>query len=189
MEARLTPVTLHNYYGKDVQESMAEFNADLAAVETARAKLATAAAELRAAAIAGTIQKPERLAADADALRAESAALDVAELRLIGRKAGFQEPVIAARSEEKKRLAELGKKRVAEVRKKLEAVAPESRYAQGIINEDSRVLELSAMQGAVSGFVRVVTEADNARLVELQTRLAATVPSFTSEAPRHSVFK
>ena len=189
-DPKLRPVSLAAYYPKELQADMAAFNEDLAAVNTAREDLRAEAEALRAAVVSGTIEHPERLTADAENLRAKSAALDVAELRLIRRKVAFQEPVIQARGVENLRLAEIGKKRVAELKKKLAAVAPGTRYENGILNEDARLVEIKALQGAVSAFVRIVTEEDEARACELEARLAAIVPSFTARtAPTHSVFK
>lgn len=189
-DPKLRPVSLAAYYPKELQADMAAFNEDLAAVNTAREELRAAAEALRSAAISATIEHPERLTADAENLRAKSAALDVAEFRLIGRKAAFQEPVIQARGVEKLRLADLGKRRVAELKKKLAAVAPGTRYENGILNEDPKLVEIKALQGAVSDFVRIVTEEDEAHAGKLQARLAEIVPNFTARtAPAHSVFK
>lgn len=176
-EAKLRQVNPCDFYPAQLTAEIADFNNAVEQIETTRAALSTEAAEIRNAALTGKIDKPERLTADAAKLTARRAALDIEEIRLIIRKGEFQNPITEARKAERERLADLERVRREEITAGLEKLGANITRCNELFLADARVRELAQARSAASGFLKIITEDDEARLALLQSRISAAVPA------------
>ena len=176
-ESKATEIRLNDCDPESLQAEKTQYNGDLRQTGAEQARLERELEALRTTAVNFEIEKPERLKSQADKLAEQIIAEWVKEGKLIKTKhERFQDLEIKSRAAERTRCVKLQKKRVAAINKGLDQIGTDTRFRPGIINGDTEVLELKQRIGAVSGFVKVVTEADEARLEWLQVRLAAVVP-------------
>lgn len=172
-EPKLRKINNCQHYPEKLTEAIEVFSAEIDRLETARAALATEAAELRNAAITGKIDKPEKVTADAAKLAARRVSLDVQEISVVLQKDQFQKPILDARRIEKERLFALEQDRRKEIGEGLKAVNVEGSRWDALINGDEKVRKLALERSTVTGFLKVVTEADEQRLAFLQARISA----------------
>ncbi len=169
-------VSIQGYYPAGLKKAMTAFNTELSEIGTERARLSADAETLKKNAAAGALKKPERLAADVAELQGRRVALDCQELALIGRKASFQDQVTEARKVERERVAQLATEREAELNKGLDAMGSDSRFRQGLIVGDSKLVALKGSAQDLCQFLHVVFADDTDRAAVLSARLAASVP-------------
>ena len=175
-EPRLKQIEACEFYPAPLKADIAEFNAEIDRLEMSRLALASEAGELRAAAIAGKTDKPERLTVDAGKLVARHAALDVQEIGLLLRKEQFQAPILDARKAERERLDGLIAARKQELTDGLNKMGANLQRCNEVLTGDAQVQSLAVGRNGVSGHLKVVSELDAARLGVLQARVAAAVP-------------
>ncbi len=169
-------VSIQGYYPAGLKKAMTAFNTELSEIGAERARLSADVDTLKKNAAAGALKKPERLAVDVADLQARRVALDCQELALIGRKASFQDQVTDARKVERERVAQLATEREAELNKGLDAMGSDSRFRQGLIVGDSKLVALKGAMQDLCQFQHVVFADDTDRAAVLSARLAGSVP-------------
>lgn len=169
-------VSIQGYYPAGLKKAMTAFNTELSEIGTERARLSADVDTLKKNAAAGALKKPERLAADVAELQGRRVALDCQELALIGRKASFQDQVTEARKVERERVTQLATEREAELNRGLDSMGADSRYRQGMIVGDSKLVALKGAMHDLSQYQRVVLAEDEERAAILSARLAVAVP-------------
>ncbi len=174
MSAKL--ITIQNFYPAGLKKSMTAFNTELSEIGTERARLAADAETLKKNAAAGALKKPERLASDVAELQGRRVALDCQELALIGRKASLQDQVTEARKVERERVTQLATEREAELNRGLDAMGSDSKFRQGLIIGDSKLIAFKGAMQDLCQFQRVVVAEDEERGAFLSARLAGSVP-------------
>lgn len=179
-EPKLRQINECEFYPKELATEIADFNAAVEHLETARAALATEANEFRANALTGKIEKPDKLAGDGAKLLQRRVALDAQEIALIIRKETFQPAVLAARKAERERLLALEQERRAEIMAGLKTVGIESGRLNELLNGDAKVRAFAAARSEVSSYLHVIVEADQQRLAVLQGRMAAALPEIAN---------
>lgn len=173
----LKSIPLEDFYPEDLAADLATFTEEVDALNGARKNLRVQAADLRRAALAGTLDRPEKYTTEARKLTAKSGALDIQEGRLIRQKKTFQEPIMKARAAERDRYVNMAKDRISELELALDTAKSDSRFRNGVVNGDSRVVQLQRLAGDLSGFVQTVTVEDEERIEAINVRIAATVPA------------
>ena len=169
-------VSIQGYYPAGLKKSMTAFNTELSEIGTERARLSADAETLKKNAAAGALKKPERLAADIAELQGRRVALDCRELTLIGTKQAFQSLVTEARKVERERVTQLATEREAELNKGLDAMGSDSKFRQGLIVGDSKLIAFKGAMQDLCQFQRVVVAEDEERGAFLSARLAGSVP-------------
>lgn len=170
-------IQIEAYYPGKLKTAMTAFNTELSEIGTARAKLAEDAAALKTAAAAGSLKRPEKLAADVSELQGRRTALDQRELLLIVSKSGFQDQVTAARTVDRERLEKLATAREAELITGLDAMGSDSKFRPGLIAGDSKLRALRETVHSLHQHRAAVTVEDTERGTALSLRLAGTVPT------------
>lgn len=170
------PTTPESYYPEDLKRDMAAFNRDLAQINTERDDLTRETVELRAVTQTGAVKNPDKVPSEVAKLQARRVALDVAELKLLPRKAAFQQRVLDARKQERERNMKLAQERRAVLEKHLAEIGTAKAQTHAVIAADNKVVEYNAIVGGLSEFVRVVRAEDEERGAVLSARLAALVP-------------
>ena len=171
MSKSIQTVTNQDYYNKELSRDIDLFNTELAAIEKAKSEITEKHDDIVKNALSAEA-KPDTKPLDKIAqLKADILKLDVRELKLRLIKENFQSAIIKARSTERTRFAELSQKRRDELTAGFEKLGTESRYLPGVINGDQQIKDLKAKSAGLAGFMRIVTEDDEARFKDVEQNI------------------
>jgi hypothetical protein len=165
------------FYDKQTGKAIERLNTEADRIRTERSAIKADADVLRVKLQAGQVKAAK--AADMSAgLRARWMQIDADELAML-RAAGELEPAInEARRNEAVRLSGLEEERRAVIVATLKEQAIESRFANGLQNEDATVRRYATERAAVAGHLKLVDAQDEARGQVLTQRLGRSVPQF-----------
>ncbi len=168
-------INVADHYPAKLKKELTRFNADVDALQAARAAVDSDRAGLTKAATAGKLTKPGNLLADAQALRARAAELDHRELSLLNQKPTFTPEINAAKSVERDKVLAQAETRRSELHAQLTAVTA-SKFIPALILEDPQITALrnraEDLRHNITERDRAEMDAEKARAAELAQKLA-----------------